>query len=149
MGDIFVPDQKGISYEDHTADLWLLFEGSSLEECMERALIGLYNAIGSSFVLGSSIRSSLDLKGKDAVEIVVDILSEALYLLDAEMSLIREPVFGIETTEEGVEMYMSYNRTGFSIPEGEGKMEVKAVSYHGAYLEEDRGQWKGRLLLDI
>ncbi|MFW3145885.1 MAG: archease [Thermoplasmatota archaeon] len=149
MGELFVPDPKGISYEDHTADLWLVLKGSSMGDCIEKALNGLYGVIGSSFMLGSAEEGILEIKGRDAVEMMVDVLSEALYLMDAETTLIKDPEIKIEVKEDEVELHMSFIKAGFSIPEGKGGMEVKAVSYHGAYLESEGDHWKGRVLLDI
>jgi SHS2 domain-containing protein len=146
MDKIFVPSKDGVSIGEHTADLWLEFEGGSLEECIQRAVHGLYSVMAQEYSLikGSEVEEILNMGSAEML--VVDILNEALYLFDAESSLMLDPSFTLHSERKS---QLRFRKIECEIPPGKSGMEVKAATFHGMELSEDQGKWKGRILLDI
>ncbi|MEA3557784.1 MAG: archease [Candidatus Thermoplasmatota archaeon] len=149
MSRIFRPPDQGVSFEEHTADLWLIAEGSSIEEVFKRALTGLYSVIASEFEIDDEREEMEKFKGTETEEILIDILSEALYLFDAESRVIMDPRFELERNNEGIMVRMWFGSAGVRIKEGCHGMEVKAATYHGTEIAAINKVHRARILLDI
>jgi SHS2 domain-containing protein len=141
----YIPSMKGVALGDHTADIWLEVEGGSLEECIRRAVHGLYSVMAQEFSIskGEMAYEIFDVGAREML--LVDVLSEALFLFDSESCLILDPEL---KTEKG-KYVLSFTKSECSVPPGKGGMEVKAVTFHDAELSVKEGVWKGRVLLDI
>ncbi len=149
MGDRYVPEKKGSTLKEHTADIWLISEGDSLEHMFSAAVSGLYRLMANEFITGKVEKRTESFSANQVEEVLIDILSEALYLFDAESRLILEPSFTIERMNGRIDVKMDYVSKKAEIPEGAGGMEVKAPTYHGAELEEKNGNYKCKILLDV
>lgn len=149
MDPSYIPLTEGVTLGDHTADIWLEVTGSSLQECIERSLHGLYSIMAQEFEIRSSMDSSETFDAGALEILMVDVLSEALFLFDSESSIILSPLIGTSDHGEGGGFILNFKRANCSIPTGKGGMEVKAATFHGAELKEENGTWKGRVLLDI
>jgi SHS2 domain-containing protein len=136
---------KGVELGDHTADIWLEVEGGSLEECIQRAVHGLYSVMAQEFLISGKMQASENFEAGAKEMLLVDVLSEALFLFDSESVLIMDPKLMIE----GEEYVLNFMKAECSIPPGKGGMEVKAVTFHDTALSVNEGVWKGRVLLDI
>jgi len=146
MADVFVPSRKGYTLGDHTADIWLEVSGPSIEECVKGALHGLYYVMAQEFEVHSMKRDSLVLEPVKEELLLIDILSEALFLFDSEGALIIDP----EVVREGEERWvLNFKRSACSIPEGKAGMEVKAATFHGKGLRKKDEEWSSRILLDL
>lgn len=146
MGHAYVPSTEGINLGEHTADLWLEIEGSTLEECIRRAVHGLYSVMAQEFSLikETEAEETFEIDSKDML--IVDLLNEALFFFDSESSLILDPTIKEET--EG-RFTLAFKKMRCEIPPGKGGMEVKAATFHGMELLEVDGVWKGKVLLDL
>ncbi len=80
---------------------------------------------------------------------MVDALSELLFIFDSENMVIQDQSFQVIFTDDKPGFLMIGVLFKTSIPAGEGGMEVKAVTYHGAMIKEIIGGFSGRLLLDL
>ena len=149
MGRIYRPSDQGITLEEHTADLWLVTEGSSVEEVFKRALMGLYGVIASEFEISGEKDEREEFRGPSPEEILIDILSEALYLFDAESRMITDPIFRLEKNEEGLRVEMRFRSVEASITDGSHGMEIKAATYHGADMVTIGDVHRARILLDL
>jgi SHS2 domain-containing protein len=136
---------EGVALGDHTADIWLEVEGGSLEECIQRAVQGLYSVMAQEFLISGKIEASETFDAGAHEMLLVDVLSEALFLFDSESSIILETKV---RSEEG-KYVLNFFKAECSIPPGKGGMEVKAVTFHDTALSVSEGVWKGRVLLDI
>ncbi len=148
MMTAFQPDLKGTAYEDHTADIWLVGSGDRPEIVLSRMVYGLYGAVADRFEIrkGGTTRVVLEANSLDLI--LVDLISEALYLLDAEKKLLT----GIHVVLSGgspFRLILDAVECHYEIPEGAEGSEIKAATYHGAYLKTVAGGWEGRILLDI
>jgi len=146
MADVFVPSREGYTLGDHTADIWLEVSGPSVDECVRRALHGLYSVMAQEFEVHSKLKDRLVLGPVKEELLLVDVISEALFLFDSEGVLIIDPEVH---KEKGDRWVLDFKRSVCSIPEGKAGMEVKAATFHGNGLQKIRGEWSSRILLDL
>jgi SHS2 domain-containing protein len=146
MDQNYIPSTEGISIGEHTADLWLEFEGASLEECIKRAVHGLYSVMAKEFSLTGDVEVEDTLKIDSTDMMIVDVLNEALFLFDAESTIILDPVIALQTKHE---VTLTFKKVKCEIPLGKAGMEVKAATFHGMELIEVNGKWIGKILLDL
>jgi len=131
---------------DHTADLGMEVEGSSLEELFACAGKAIYELMAELNTV--EIRESRDLtvEGADLADLWVNFLREALYLWGGEGLLIKEVKIrqlsntSLEATLSG-EPYDSHRHTL--------NMEIKAATYHQAEVVQTPEGWKARVIFDV
>ncbi|MCK5772443.1 MAG: archease [Thermoplasmata archaeon] len=148
MMTAFQPDLKGTAYEDHTADIWLVGYGDSPGVVLSRMVNGLYGAVADRFEVQKGERTGVVLEANSLDLILVDLISEALYLLDAERIILTD--IRVDLSGDGpYRLALDAVKCRCEIPEGAEGLEIKAATYHGAYLKTVAGGWEGRILLDI
>lgn len=145
---------KDFEQVPHTADIKIRVYGQNLANLFRNALVGMFQTIGPQAVgctrkRGRLICPQLPEKREIVVEsidlasLLVDFLSEALYLsdvnneayLDATIHTINDK--HIEATVYGVKI------TGFEV------VEVKAVTYHDLDIKQIDGVWQTNIVFDI
>jgi SHS2 domain-containing protein len=138
----------------HTADIKIRVYGRDLAEFFRNAVFGMFQSIGPKAPECREVQGRLvcpQLPKKHEVEVVsldlesllVDFLSEALYLsdvndeayLDARIHEVTEK--HIKATLYGVKI------TGFEV------VEVKAVTYHGLEIKKVDDSWQADIVFDI
>jgi SHS2 domain-containing protein len=131
---------------DHTADLGMDVEGSSLEEvfaCAGRAIFELMAELDAV-----EIRVSRDLvvEGTDLADLWVNFLREALYLWSGESLLIKKVQIR-QISDTALEATLS----GEAYDSGRHvlNMEIKAATYHQAEVVRTPKGWKGRVIFDV
>ena len=88
----YIPPQDGISHGEHTADLWLKARGRTFEEMTARMIQGIYGVMASRFQLeDNGDEDHFEVTGKDIETTFVDLLSEVLFLFDADSVVIIDP----------------------------------------------------------
>ncbi len=148
MMTVFQPDLKGTVYEDHTADIWLVGSGDSPEMVLSRMIYGLYGAVADRFEIREVGKTRIVLEANSLDLILVDLISEALYYLDAERKIFTNIRVGLSKGSP-FRLILDAVWCHYDIPEGAKGSEIKAATYHGAYLKPLSGGWEGRILLDI
>jgi SHS2 domain-containing protein len=138
----------------HTADIKIRVFGTTLKDLFKHALVGMFQVI-RPIVIGCTIEKdrvvcrllpeqrTVEVSSIDIPALLVDFLSEALYLsdvhneayLDATIHHLNET--HIKATLYGVKV------TGFQV------VELKAVTYHDLQVKQVRGQWQADIVFDI
>ncbi len=138
----------------HTADIKIRTYGKTKKELFRNALIGMFQIIGPQ-VPGCRIENErvvcdelpeqheIAVKSPDEVALMVDFLSEALYLsdvhdeayLDANIHELTET--NIKATIYGAKV------TGFEV------VEIKAVTYHELEIKKVNDMWQVDIIFDI
>ena len=154
---------RGIKEEDmakdfeqlpHTADIKLRVYGATLADLFRNALVGMFQAVrpvapgcrveNDRVVCAMlSVKHPIRVESYDVESLLVDFLSEALYLsdvhdeayLDAEIHSVSKN--NVEATIHGV----SVNR--FEV------VEIKAVTYHDLAVKQTDGGWQVDIVFDI
>jgi SHS2 domain-containing protein len=138
----------------HTADLKIRAYGTTLHELFTNALKGMFNSIhpissGCTYQNGRLVCPSLPIKhtltvtASDLESLLVNFLSEALYLSDRYNEVYLDALF--ETLDD-------YSLEGiiYGVPiQGFEVVEIKAVTYHDLTIEKVNGMWQADIVFDI
>lgn len=133
----------GFEIVEHTADVGVRCWGATVEECFEQAAHGVL-AINGAYVAGRGDREKVELDAPDLGAMLVDWLSEVLYLHDARDAVVTG--LGVTSVTEG-------NLSGWvelrdRTEELEGTA-VKAVTYHRLSVERANDRWAALFYVDV
>jgi len=131
---------------DHTADIGLIVYGKDLETLFENAGEGFFHLITDLRKVRRRVEREVEVRGKNLERLMVDWLSELLYLHDVENLLFKG--FKVESVSEG---QLRARVKGESFQEGihSIKTEVKAVTYHQIQVRKEGGRWRAQVIIDL
>lgn len=131
---------------DHTADIGLIVYGENLKALFENAGEAFFRLITDVRRIRYRVEKRIDIGGESLDRLMVDWLSELLYLHDVENLLFRR--FKVESAGEG-----GLRAVAKGEPFQEGvhviKTEVKAVTYHRIEVRQENGHWRAQVILDL
>jgi len=134
------------SLEEHTADLCLAVTGKSLEALFANAALALVDLIIPVEGLSPSGAVEVAASGEDITDVLINFLREILYLVNAKrLAPCRVAISSLSQT--GVDARLGVDEAGLGIYGME--QEIKAVTYHGASIEQKNGFWKAKLIMDV
>jgi SHS2 domain-containing protein len=131
---------------DHTADIGIIVYGEDLKALFENAGEAFFHLITDMRRVRRRVERKIEIKGESLERLMVDWLSELLYLHDVENLLFRE--FKIESVgEDGLRAMVR----GEPFQEGVHviKTEVKAVTYHQIKVRKENGNWRAQIIFDL
>ena len=131
---------------DHTADIGIIIHGENLKTLFENAGKGFFHLITDLRKVKRRVERRVSLEGESLDRLMVDWLSELLYLHDVENLLFKE--FKVESVgEDGLKATVK----GEPFQEGVHviKTEVKAVTYHQIEIRQETGGWRAQVILDL
>ena len=131
---------------DHTADLGIRVNAPDLDILFREAAEALFAVIVEDIPASSTsehLRFGIDAPRVD--DLLVDWLSELLYVFDTRRLLLRD--FKVHVTSTGLTATATAHRLDPSIHHL--SHEVKAVTYHALKVEQTRDGWQAELILDI
>jgi SHS2 domain-containing protein len=138
--------KKNYEVLDHTADMGLIVYGEDLKSLFENAGEAFFHLITDLKKVKPRIERQINIGEESLDRLMVDWLSELLYLHDVESLLFKR--FKIESVGEG-------GLRGFVKGERfqEGvhviKTEVKAVTYHQIEVQQKNGRWRAQIIFDL
>lgn len=134
----------GFEHVEHTADVGIHAWDDSLEGCFEQATLGVLDIMGA-LGTGTGERIGIEQTARDVGGVLVDWLSEVLYLVDSRDAVV--------TRVELEEVSDSLARGAISIaPRGHETLEgtaVKAITYHQLKVEGSGDSWRCRFFVDV
>lgn len=146
----FKPDRTGVEFPEHTADVWIKARSGDLGDLFVKMANGLYLLVSEEYSIEEPDGTEEETFMGSLDQIMVEFLSELLYLLDGEYSLIIQP--DVRVTHEDDEYRLELRGKKYRCrikEEGEG-IEVKAITHHGVNIERDEnGQYVSEVLVDI
>ncbi len=131
---------------DHTADIGLIVYGESLRALFENAGEAFFRLITDLRRVSCRVERRIGIGGESLDRLMVDWLSELLYLHDVENLLFRG--FKVESVgEDGLKAVVR----GEPFHEGVHviKTEVKAVTYHRIEIRQENGHWRAQVIFDL
>lgn len=145
---------KDFEVVPHTADLKIRVYGKTVEDLFTHALIGMFQAMhpkapdcdykNDRLVCASlPIKRDVGVNSPDREALLVDFLSEALYLSDVH----NEAYLGV-TISNLCENRISATLHGIPIT-GFDESEIKAVTYHDLAIIKKDGLWQADIVFDI
>lgn len=119
----------------HTADVMIRAFGSSTEECFENASYALFDQLADISNVKPLQQFSFEIECTDPEQMLVDLLSELLYLFDTELVLLSD--FKIKRVGEMLQV----TARGEKIDKKRHVMRkaIKAVSYHAIEVAPEKG----------
>jgi SHS2 domain-containing protein len=138
----------------HTADIKIRVFGNTLKELFANALSGMFQAIGPHAPTCTTVNERLTcpelpahheitIDSPDREALLVDFLSEALYLSDVyNQAYVRAEIHELTDTHLSATIY-GVQVTGFDV------VEIKAVTYHDLYIEQIDNRWQAEIVFDI
>jgi len=138
-----VPPDRGYEILEHTADVGLRAWGPGPSDVFEQAAFGLVAIMGRGSGRPTR-REVIEIEAPDEIALLVDWLSEVLFLFDARAFVPME----IDVKVEPWKLYAaleggdadSFVQTGPA---------VKAVTYHDAALTRTSDGYEARVYLDV
>jgi SHS2 domain-containing protein len=138
----------------HTADLKIRAYGSTLKELFNNALKGMFTSIHPLTSLCSYVHDrlvcaalpqqhSIEVTAPDLESLLVNFLSEALYLSDA-----NDEAYLQADIEDLTDQHIKAIIYGVAV-EGFEVVEIKAVTYHDLKIEKIDGLWQTDIVFDI
>lgn len=138
----------------HTADIEIRVYGKTKSELFAHALMGMFQVIGPK-ALGCVIRDgriecsqlpqtrAVEVQSFDLESLLVDFLSEALYLSD-----VHNEAYLHADIHELTDTRIRATLHGIVV-EGFEVVEIKAVTYHDLRIEQLDGLWQTNIVFDI
>lgn len=132
---------------DHTADLGIEVEGDSLKGLFKNAALSLTHLIlGEIPKEDKQEEISLSIEGKDLEDLMVNWLSEILYLFEGEKKVLTD----LEIKDmDSKKLNAILRLVPFDPERYEPQSEIKAVTYHQLSIEKKDGKWKARIIFDV
>jgi SHS2 domain-containing protein len=131
---------------DHTADIGLVIYGENLKALFENAGEAFFRLITDLRKVRRRVERRINIGGESLDRLMVDWLSELLYLHDVENLLFQR--FKVESVgKDGLKAIVK----GEAFREGVHviKTEVKAVTYHRIEVRQENGRWRAQIILDL
>lgn len=139
----------GHRFLDHTADIAVELEASTLEALFEEALSAFTEALTEPGLLEERTSRRFDLTATAPDLLLVDWLTELNYAFEIEDLLFRRAEITLEESPSG-----GLRLTGQAWGEPRDdrhpiKVLIKAVTYHGLEVAHTPTGWRARVVFDI
>lgn len=144
-----MPDVTRFEYLEHTADAKFRAYGRTIEEAFENAALAMFNVMITTDHVREVISKKIDVTSADMEGLLVDWLSELLYLFDVEQVVFGK--FVVEMIKEHSGEYsLSGSASGEPIDLERHKFntEVKAVTYNELNIKEIPIGWVVQVVVD-
>ena len=131
---------------DHTADIGLIVYGEDLKSLFENAGKAFFHLITDFKKVRLRTEKRIEIRKESLERLMVDWLTELLYLHEVENLLFKE--FKVESVgEEGLRARVK----GESFQEGVHviKTGVKAVTYHQIEVRKRKEGWRAQIIFDL
>ena len=137
---------RRFEFLDHTADIGVVVYGENLQALFENAGKAFFHLITDLRRVRPRTERRIEIEEESLDRLMVDWLSELLYLHEVENLLFKE--FTVESVgEQGLKAVAK----GEPFQEGVHviKTEVKAVTYHQIAVREEDGNWRAQIIFDL
>lgn len=131
---------------DHTADVGIKSYGKNLSEAFENAAKGMFDIITDSSDIESVGEYDIELETDDLEQLLVDFLSELLYLNSS-----KNLVFGffkVDIDKDQKKLIAKVFGEKFDFSKHNIGNEIKAVTYHMLEIKKNK-KYKCQVLFDI
>jgi SHS2 domain-containing protein len=142
--------QKQYEYLEHTADVKFLAYGKTLEEVFENSALAMFNVMIDTRKISGELVKDVCLKSSDLESLIVDWLSEHLYLFEVDEIVFSK--FHVDRIrKENCEYSITSTASGekFYPKSHPFETEIKAVTYNQLKVEKIEDGWKVQVILDI
>lgn len=137
-------------YLYHIADAKFRAYGSTLEKAFENAALALINVMIDTSNLKAKEEREIELASSDIKMLLVDWLSELLYLFEVDEIIFSEfRIEKIEKTKEGFSLKGKAYGVPIDLSHHKFDTQVKAVTFHELEVEQDKtGVFRVQVVVD-
>lgn len=140
--------KKRFEYFEVTADAGYWAYGSTIEEAFENAALAMFELMTDTAKVQPKKEKRIELEAEDEISLLHDWLDELLFLKDTEFLFFSKFKVNIQKNRvyrlEGKAIGDTINPSIHEIRD-----EVKAVTYHLMDVQEEKGQYKVRVIVDL
>lgn len=133
---------------EHTADVGLKANGATLKELFENAAKGMFEIIAGKVRTGTEVKKKIEIKREveGLEELLVDWLSELLYIFDKETILFND--FRISELDD---KKLTSESSGKKIDPASAtfQTEIKAVTFHDLKIEKAVDGFSCTIIFDV
>ena len=130
----------------HTADLGMSVTGHSCEDLFRKAGLAILELLVVNKEPRIEQKLNISLSGNDLPDLMVNWLSELLYLFEGERLVVTE-IFINEINNHSLTSTLSAMK--FDSRCNEILREIKAVTYHQIEVKEKNNIWETRVIFDL
>ena len=130
----------------HTADTGIEATAGSLPELVHELAEGTFRLVAALDPSNAQRWVELRVESESAEDLVVDLLSELLYLGEVEDLVFCS--FSVEPDPDAMAVTVRAGGVPSREVDSEGPA-IKAVTYHDLVVAERDGEWYGRVYLDV
>lgn len=127
---------------EHTADVALRIFGEDLEELFENAAWGMFSLLTDPSQVTPNTGHEIELEAMDVETLLVDWLSELLYLHETEEEVYSEFAFD-QVTSTTLKARVRGDKVD------DIRKDIKAVTYHGLVVQETPAGYEATVVFDI
>lgn len=139
---------NGFSLLEHTADIGIKINGSSLEELFKNAFYGILSIVAETGISNCE-NKIIKLTAPDKESLLIDFLNELLYLINAEKWLPAEiDKLSINVNIDGNKLEAAIKGKKYTLPDTI-TTEVKAATYHNIKISNTVDNWETKVFFDI
>ena len=131
---------------DHTADIGIKAYGKSLSEAFENAAKGMFDIITDKSDIDSVGQYDIELSADDLEQLLVDFLSELLYLNSAKSLVFG--FFKVSLDQKQKKLNAKVFGEKFDFSKHKIGTEIKAVTYHMLEIKKNK-KYSLQVLFDI
>ncbi|MBT8356770.1 MAG: archease [Deltaproteobacteria bacterium] len=130
---------------DHTADFRIHVFGTDLKDLFSNAAFAMFDLITDIKSLQSADESSLNVKGNDRQDLMVNWLRELLYIWNGKEKLVESvDIFSISENELTAKIRLD----SFDPARHRIKNDIKAVTYHQIQVNLIASGWESKIIFD-
>src|SRR3989344_8783777 len=126
---------------EHTADLKIKAFGKDLKELLENVMLGMYKGAGYSGE-GEKTKREIEISSFDLPALLVDFLSEVLYLTETEQEVYQKIQFQ-ECGEKHIKAVLICQKIK------KIETQIKGVTYHDLKVKKIDNRWQAVVLFDV
>jgi SHS2 domain-containing protein len=117
---------------EHTADILVKCFGDTMEECFENAAYALFDQMVDIGTVEKKDEHSFEINAEHIEDRLYLFLSELLFIMDAEMTVLSEFIVKFEGTKVLCDAYGEE----LDLKKHKPKTEIKAITYHMMDVDE-------------
>jgi len=126
--------EKRYETVNHTADVMIRAYGSDLETSFANAAFAMFDQLADLSKVEPKERFRFEIEGSDREQLLVDFLSELLYLFDTELVLLKE----FDLKYDGEVLRVEAKGERIDKKRHRMKQALKAVSYHAIDVQPEK-----------
>ena len=138
----------GFKFLEHTADVKILVEESSLNKAFSTSALAMKEVIAEQIKVAPKIKKEIHVQADNKEALLYSFLEEFLYLVDAKNFVISKPPI-VKIEEKGKKFVLDAKIIGDDAKKYIFTNDVKAITYNDMFIKEEKGKVTIHFVLDV